>query len=294
MSATPGITKPSFLRFAVRLAKLGISLFYFAGCQIGRVFRMRSQGRCVVLYYHSVPTKFARAFEKQMRIAASRFAIIDLTEIGELLPDGNSIAITFDDALASFAENAVPALVRQKIPAMVFVVTEALGQKPSWGEGYYSPEERVMSQDQLRSLPGIISIGSHTLTHPNLTHLSQEAAAREILLSRKQLEDLAHRPVQFFSFPHGAFSAATVQRCREAGYKKAFTTEPTLITRKAEQYLVGRVAADPWDWELEFRLKTLGAYCWQPRARTTWKVLRTSFKEKTTASSVHHGPAREL
>lgn len=280
MSATPGIAKPSILRFAVRLAKLGVSLFYLAGIRLGRVFQRNRVRGCVVLYYHSVPGEYAGRFGEQMHAAASQFKMVDVTEMNQLPSASDSVAITFDDALTSFAENAVPTLVQKKIPATVFVVTDALGQKPSWGEGYYSSEERVMSVEQLRNLPSLISVGSHTLTHPNLTNLSRESAAREIQYSKERLEGMLRRTIKVFSFPHGAFDSATVQQCKDAGYERVFTTEPTLMTESEEQYLVGRVAADPWDWQLEFRLKTLGAYCWQPYVRAIRNSMRHRIKKQ--------------
>jgi hypothetical protein len=42
--------------------------------------------------------------------------------------------------------------------------------------------------------------------------------------------------------------------------------------RKEEEFLSGRVKAEPTDWPLEFRLKLLGAYRWLPYA-IKWKFM---------------------
>jgi peptidoglycan/xylan/chitin deacetylase (PgdA/CDA1 family) len=280
MSATPEVAKPSFVRWITRAIKLGISILYFVWNRFWRWLFANGAGTCVVLYYHSVPNQFRERFEEQMRIIASRKTAIDLRRMDNCFANTHSVAITFDDALQSFAENAVPVLMRLKIPATVFVVTEELGSKPGWGEGYYSPDERVMSSEQLSSLPDTINVGSHTLTHPHLTALSQEAAGEEIGLSRTKLEALLHRPITLFSFPHGDFNNSTVRQCQDAGYERVFTTEPVLVSAGEGKFVVGRVSADPWDWWAEFYLKISGAYCWQPYARVVTRNIRALFSSR--------------
>jgi peptidoglycan/xylan/chitin deacetylase (PgdA/CDA1 family) len=172
------------------------------------------------------------------------------------------------------------------IPATVFAVAGAFGAWPAWGESYFAPEERVMSAEQLRELPTLISVGSHTLTHPNLAALSVEAAAREITESRNKLESLLQRPVKSFSFPHGEFNDSCISECREAGYERVFSTSPTLIRDGQSGYLVGRVAADPWDWRLEFKLKMLGAYGWQPYAQSAKKRMQRLLAPTETTNAI--------
>ena len=252
------------MKFALRITKLGISVLLWAGDRLCRLLRNGRVGTCVVLYYHSVPNLHLKRFEQQMLFVGRRAKPIGLCGLDAWSGSTHAVAVTFDDAMESFAENALPVLLRLKIPATVFAVTEALGRRPEWTESYYSADEQVMSAEKLRGLPDLITVGSHTLTHANLVTLPPDAAAREIAASRGKLEALLCRPVKFFSFPFGAFSTSTVRQCREAGYGHVFTTVPALAS--PEQFVIGRVAADPWDWWLEFRLKTLGAYRWLPYA----------------------------
>jgi hypothetical protein len=66
-----------------------------------------------------------------------------------------------------------------------------------------------------------------------------------------------------FSFPHGAHSAALVDQARQVGYRRVFTIEPLPVDANRDPFTVGRVAADPDDWPVEFRLKIAGAYRWR-------------------------------
>jgi peptidoglycan/xylan/chitin deacetylase (PgdA/CDA1 family) len=270
MSATPGVTKASLAGSALRTIKLGISASHFvlvsAWNLLNRAVGKKALGTSVVLYYHSVPRRYRRRFEEQVRMVASHAKPVTLSNLNHLPPNTHSVAITFDDGLESFAENAVPILRKLNVPATVFVVTNALGCRPAWGESYYDREERVMSDEQLRSLPELISVGSHSLSHPDLLALSEETASLEITQSRKNLESLLRRQISTFSFPHGKFSVSTVRQCMEAGYERVFTTEPDMLSGDPG-FVAGRIAADPWDWKLEFRLKIAGAYCWQKYAR---------------------------
>lgn len=272
MSQTPGTRKPPLGRSVLRIIKVGISFVVYlwdrVWCQVSRYCRWKFNGRCIVLYYHSVPKEYAKRFEEQMQAVLKLASPIDLRNLEEL-PGASTrtcVAITFDDCLDSFYENAVPVLLQLNIPATVFAVTDALGGRPAWGEHYYLPDEQVMSAVQLKSLPELITIGSHTMTHRSLVKLPLKAARQEIVGSRQRLEDLLQRPVTLFSFPHGHYSEVLVHQCQDAGYERVFTTEPTCA--RDGDFVVGRVAADPWDWPLEFRLKIVGAYRWHMSVRT--------------------------
>jgi hypothetical protein len=65
-----------------------------------------------------------------------------------------------------------------------------------------------------------------------------------------------------------------------------FSTSPTLIQDGQSGYLVGRVAADPWDWRLEFKLKMLGAYGWQPYAQSAKKSMQQLLVPKETTNAI--------
>lgn len=270
MSETPGIRKLSLMRCILRTSNLVVSLIVFlfdcSWFHLSRRFRRTLPCRGIVLYYHSVPKKYAERFEEQMQLVLKLAAPLDLRYLKSGSGNRRFVAITFDDSMESFYNNAVPVLLRLNIPATVFAVADALGTRPVWGDQYYLPGERVMSATQLQSLPDVISIGSHTLTHVSLVTLEPEVARVEITESRQRLENILQRSVTLFSFPHGHFNDVLVHQCREAGYERVFTTEPSWAS--ADNFVVGRVSVDPWDWPIEFRLKMIGAYRWRMSVRT--------------------------
>jgi hypothetical protein len=83
--------------------------------------------------------------------------------------------------------------------------------------------------------------------------------------SKAGLEAMLGRPVTLFSFPHGACNERLVEMARGAGYERVFTITPQPALAMDQGFIFGRVAVNPEDWALEFRLKVLGAYRWMAK-----------------------------
>lgn len=253
----------------MRIFKLLISFSFWcvtgSWSQLKRLFGRKSKGTCTVLYYHAIPPSQREDFAQQMDLLlkCAKPVRADLTD--PLNAGSHSTVVTFDDGYNSVAENALPELEKRGIPATMFIVTRLLGQSPGWlGEKYAaSKSEIAMTAEQLRALPGkLITLGSHTMTHPRLTELGVADSTKEIVESRRELEKLVGQPVTLFSFPFGLFNQELVRICHEAGYQRAFTTIPSAAFSEPGEFLTGRVGVDPTDWPIEFRLKVLGAYWW--------------------------------
>jgi peptidoglycan/xylan/chitin deacetylase (PgdA/CDA1 family) len=256
-----------------RLVILLFSAVYFCFAALSRLLRrylaQQRSGACIVLYYHAVRPEHRHLFARQMDTLLRVATPVRADRQEPLAPGVRSAAVTFDDGYRSVVENALPELEKRGIPCTMFIVTEALGKYPAWLEIPADPvsPEVAMSVDQLRSLrPELVTVGSHTLTHPRLPSLAEDRARCELLESRTKLAELLNRPVNLFSFPYGAFNDSVIQLSRDAGYERVFTTLPTPAFSHPDEFVTGRVSVEPTDWPLEFRLKLLGAYCWLPRA----------------------------
>jgi peptidoglycan/xylan/chitin deacetylase (PgdA/CDA1 family) len=220
-----------------------------------------------------------------------RYAVPVQADFQLPLPPGKHFAaVTFDDAMVSIYEQALPEMEKRGIPATVFAVSGKLGQSAAWGN--YSEEpltpEPTVNSEQLRTLAERALVGSHTVTHPMLTRLSEAEAKAELRESRTSLEHLLDRKVTLFSFPYGDFNGKLIKWSGEAGYQRVFTTLPSVFESEdgAEAAVVGRVPAEPTDWPLEFRLKLLGAYSWLPTAfKIKRKLRRLIYSSKRQKSS---------
>jgi len=80
--------------------------------------------------------------------------------------------------------------------------------------------------DQAREMVSAgIEIGSHTVTHPILTHLDSVQLGYELQQSRSRLEHVLDREVALFCYPNGDYNARVRSAVEQAGYRIAVTTE---------------------------------------------------------------------
>jgi peptidoglycan/xylan/chitin deacetylase (PgdA/CDA1 family) len=111
------------------------------------------------------------------------------------------VVLTFDDAFVNFAEIVWPILEGRGLPSTVFVPVEFLdgGPSPLRGAERLAP----MSWTALRELGSrsSVEIGSHSLSHPDLRQLADEALERELRDSRARIEDAVGRPSPTFCYP---------------------------------------------------------------------------------------------
>jgi peptidoglycan/xylan/chitin deacetylase (PgdA/CDA1 family) len=108
----------------------------------------------------------------------------------------------------------------------------------------------MMNWNQVRALRKAgHSVGAHTLSHPNLAHVSETEARSEIVESKKRLETEIGEPVEHFSYPHPAlnpqWSARTLAITREAGFKSAVLTTHGPVRAGDEPLALKRINTPP-------------------------------------------------
>jgi peptidoglycan/xylan/chitin deacetylase (PgdA/CDA1 family) len=80
---------------------------------------------------------------------------------------------------------------------------------------------KLMNAGEIRlsSEKSIVTVGSHSYYHVNLTTLSQPELKNELIRSKNILNSLCNKPVNMLAFPYGNFNGETVMIAKEAGYK---------------------------------------------------------------------------
>jgi peptidoglycan/xylan/chitin deacetylase (PgdA/CDA1 family) len=86
-------------------------------------------------------------------------------------------------------------------------------------------------------------IGSHTKTHPWLTHISVAEAREEIRGSKKSLEDKFGVAIDHFCYPYGDWNESVRDLVVEAGYKTACTTTSGVNTPADSSFELKRFTA---------------------------------------------------
>jgi peptidoglycan/xylan/chitin deacetylase (PgdA/CDA1 family) len=118
----------------------------------------------------------------------------------------------------------------------------------------------MMTWDQVRALHRAgHTVGSHTLTHPNVAYLNADALRWELTESRARLADELGAPVVHFSYPSPIlephWTERTVTITQEAGYQTAVTCTPGAVRRWHEPLCLKRMAAPLESGELQWKME---------------------------------------
>lgn len=148
-----------------------------------------------------------------------------------------SVIITFDDGRASFLQNARPMLDKLGFKASLFLITGSVGAKGS------------LSWDDVKALATAgYEIGSHTVTHLNLTKVPNGlSVAEQQRKVRREIEDsattltqkLGQAPVAL-AYPFGNYDGFAMRAAREAGYRMAFSIDPGAIDNQSNVWALPR------------------------------------------------------
>jgi peptidoglycan/xylan/chitin deacetylase (PgdA/CDA1 family) len=137
-------------------------------------------------------------------------------------PPPGLIALSFDDGMDDNHHVVLPILQELGIPATVFVTTGLIGKPNPWMSA--SSGARMMTVEELGDLASAgFEIGSHTVTHPDLSELDYETCLAEMLESSRTLERLLGSSVRTFAYPFCHFGQAAVAAARQAGFLAAVT-----------------------------------------------------------------------
>ena len=233
-------------------------------------------GKCVVLCYHSVPIESREDFARQMDQVLELATPIAAGFTGSLEAGKSYVAITFDDALHSVADQVLPEMSARKIPFTIFAPSALQGMRPNWAIDPSSPDaaEKILTADELAALPeDLVCIGSHSRTHVQMKEIGDNQAREELEGSRTELETALGRTVDLFAFPFGAHCEHSVDLCPQAGYRRVFVTDPGRTRFAEEDYIIRRVLISPADSPLELRLKVNGAYSWMRYASAVKRMI---------------------
>lgn len=118
----------------------------------------------------------------------------------------------------------------------------------------------MMSWDQIRQLASQgHTIGSHTMTHPNIAYVSEEEMRSELGDSKRKLETELGTPIVHFAYPGPAlrpnWSARSREISRNVGYETAVTIETGPVRRHDDPLCLRRIGpgsrADNFRWDLD-------------------------------------------
>lgn len=142
------------------------------------------------------------------------------------------IILSFDDGYRDFYTDVFPILIRNQIPAVLFVTS-----------GFLDYTKNYLTTAQLLEIAKspLVEIDAHSVTHQDLTFVMMQQARDEIVKSKKQLEALIDRPVEHFAYPFGAYNEILMQEIQDAGYKTASSVDYGILQSYKERFKIRRI-----------------------------------------------------
>lgn len=195
------------------------------------------------------PEAFARFLDRLVELKDWRPAPFAAAAGGRL-----EVSLVFDDGFKDTLSAAAPRLVERKLPFTVFVTAGFVRDRSPL---HLSVEELK----ELSALPGA-AIGAHGLEHAHLTRLGDADLARELMDSRKFLEDSIGKPVVSLSYPHGDVDRRVAAAAKGAGYLLGGTSRYGLNAPDRDPLLLCRTELTGFDSLDDMELKLRGHWDW--------------------------------
>jgi peptidoglycan/xylan/chitin deacetylase (PgdA/CDA1 family) len=237
---------------ALRVAKAGFSV---ADLALGSWPGPR------VLIYHQVESGTkgqmdvpASRFRRQVEWLATRgrFARLEdvLTEAGS--DDAERVwVLTFDDGYEDVYDHAFPVMRDAGIPFTLYLTTRPMEQRTRYDNG-----AAPLTWDQVNEMisTGLVTVGAHTHTHPDLRHLSRDRIADEFERSNRLIVERTGIVPRHFCYPKGYWSADAEEEIADR-YDTATLGAGHPVTERTNPFRIHRVPVQRSDGEFFFKQK---------------------------------------
>lgn len=195
--------------------------------------------RCPIFMYHQVTPADHPSFNRHLSVTVDRFeeqvsylkdqgftfiTIADLMDHEKLdFRNRRYIVLSFDDIFDTFYQFAFPVLKKHGILATTFLIGNSL---ISAKYENLAPAGLIpLTRDQLQEMADYgIEIGSHAMSHNELTELSDEEARAELLDSFKLVRPFSTSGKVNFCYPRGSHAPKHFAMIKAAGYSSAVIT----------------------------------------------------------------------
>lgn len=161
----------------------------------------------------------------------------------------------------------VPADLREEI---LGGIEKSLGVRLSKEKApeIYRPLAGPQIKEMIQS--GLVTFGSHSVSHPILSRLSDPLLGEEVGKSRESIEGKTGTACRFFCYPNGRegdFNERTKKALGEAGYRAAFTTVEGMNEGRGDVFELKRIGVheDP----VEFVMTVSGVLTFLSKAKRT-------------------------
>jgi peptidoglycan/xylan/chitin deacetylase (PgdA/CDA1 family) len=223
----------------------------------------------VILLYHKVGTGAREIdlplplFRAQLEYLQSMLRVNRLDDVLASRQFGG-VVLSVDDGYRDFHENVVPLLVELDIPAILYLATGLTESRSS--------DEPAIGWSHLNDAvsTGLITVGSHTHTHADLSRATERLAYEEMRRSKEIIEDRLGIPCRHFAYPWSVGSAAAERVARQM-FDSAAIAWGTNRRRSLDAHRLARVPVLRSDGLRFFAAKAKG---WLDHEATLYRFMR--------------------
>lgn len=145
--------------------------------------------------------------------------------------DFKPIILTFDDGYRDMYTDAFPILIKYRFTGTFYIVSDYVNEN----------NERYLNWDMVKEMSDAgMTIGSHTLTHIDLTKNSDVKINTEIAESKKIIGEKIGKDIEDFCYPSGKFNNSIANIVKNAGYQTATTVKTGAVTQKSDLFQLPR------------------------------------------------------
>lgn len=183
---------------------------------------VRSPAGPRILIYHQVGTTHGHqmevtteAFSEQLSWLSEEREVVDLdTALRRWEEPGsdNLVVLTFDDGYRDVYTTAFPMLSERKMPFLLYISTSLVGRSDQTGN-----DEEPLDWPHITEMhgSGLLTVGAHTHSHPDLRTLSKESVAEELERSDTIIAEHLNETPKHFAYPYGFWSETADAVVRE-------------------------------------------------------------------------------
>lgn len=194
-------------------------------------------------------------FRAQLSWLLARGEIVPLGEALGSPEDAGSerrFVLTFDDGYRGVYEHVFPLLADRGVPFTLYVTTGLVDGTHPRPEPGLDPLDWAQIAEMVGS--GLVTVGAHTQTHPDLRGLSRARIEAELDLSNETIERETGVKPSHFAYPKGYWSEVAEPLIRQR-YASAVLGAGEPVTSRTDPHRVCRVPVQRADRMFFFRRK---------------------------------------
>ena len=162
------------------------------------------------------------------------------TQASVTLPTGEVLSCaTTAERQAAYASLCDRIYQSTDTPTRAFhtLLADAIAKDTEW-----SAEPYLLRWEDLQTMlpSGLLTVGSHTITHPMLAKIPTEQVRSELQGAKERIEEILPIEVRHFSYPHSSYSEQVAEEVQKAGYRTATLGYGGTIRRGDNPYILNR------------------------------------------------------